>query len=492
MLPKCGQTSAKTHMDKRRLAFGTLASGFANAFKVCLQFVMLPLMARLLGPNEFGLYALAMPTIMFVMMLADGGLGASLAREPEDNAIVWSSAFWAILGAAIVLGVGVIIWSFPMASLAHQPRLPPIMATLSACLVLYALGVPSGARLLRQAKLITAATADMFANVVGAACAIALAVSGAGVWSMVAQSVVTYSVKLIIMFAVAPVVPKLKFSFSELRSHLTIGGAIVGSKLVDSGDRVLENALVGRSFGASFLGSFSLAYQIPRFLSDAVLNPLWLTLYVQALRSNDEERFQIYQRFARMAALILFPAATLGAAKADAIIDLFLGPSWRAMSPLFQLLLLTYVCTAIGGLGMAILFAKGRTSIQLRITCEMAAIRLVSVVAAPWMGIWVLWVGLPAANVYACLRVVVAACRSVDQAPTMLIKPLIVPAACAITVGLACWETTGLIRSDLLTMALEVVGSLFLYSVSLLLFDRQPLLSDLAAVRRLIWKAPTN
>jgi lipopolysaccharide exporter len=297
-------------------------------------------------------------------------------------------------------------------------------------------------------------------------------------------------VKLIIMFAVAPVVPKLKFSFSELRSHLTIGGAIVGSKLVDSGDRVLENALVGRNFGASFLGSFSLAYQIPRFLCDAVLNPLWLTLYVQALRSNDEERFQIYHRFARMAALILFPAATLGAAQADALIDIFLGPSWRAMSPLFQLLLLTYVCTAIGGLGMAILFAKGRTSIQLRITCEMAAIRLVSVVAAPWMGIWVLWVGLSAANLYACWRIIAAACRSVDRLPIMLIKPLTLPGVCAIGVGVVCWGATELFKGTIVTVFLEITGSLSLYFVCLFVLDRQRLSSDISDIRRVIWGAP--
>ena len=72
-------------MDKRRLALGTLLGGAANLCRVCLQIVMLPVMARLLGPNEYGLYALAMPTITFVTMLADGGLGSSLARESEAD-----------------------------------------------------------------------------------------------------------------------------------------------------------------------------------------------------------------------------------------------------------------------------------------------------------------------------------------------------------------------------------------------------------------------
>lgn len=477
-------------MDKRRLAFGTLVGGVANALKVCLQIVLLPLMARLLGPNEYGLYALAMPAIMFVIMLADGGLGASLAREPESNVEVWSTAFWALLGAAIVFGVCAIICSLLVAGFAHQPRLPTIIAALSPCLLLYALTVPSGALLLRRARLVIGPIGDILGNVAGAICAIALAVFGAGVWSMVAQSLVTYVIRLIVIFAGAPIFPKFKFSLFELRSHLTVGSAIVGIKLVDTGGRAIENTLIGRSFGASFLGSFSLAYQIPRFVCDALINPLWLTLYVQALRSDDEGRFQIYEKFARMAALILFPVATLGAAEADTLIELFLGRSWVAMSPLFQLFLLTYAFSAPVTLGSAILYAKGKTSIQLHITSEVAAIRIASVVLAPWTGMWSVWAGLPAANVYAGWRGVIAYCRSVDRPPTTLIKPLLIPGACAIGAGFVCWGTAGPLRGNFITVFLEIIGSFSLYLLLLILLDRQRLLNDLADLYQVILGRP--
>ena len=473
-------------MDKRRLAFGALAQGVANLFKVGLQIVMLPLMARLLGPDEFGLFALAMPTITFVMMLADGGLGSSLAREPESNVEVWSSAFWALLGAAIVLGIGVMIWSVLLAQLVHQPRLLPIMAALVVCLFLYVITVPSMALLVRQARLSVGAISDILCSVVGAICAIALAVSGAGVWSMVAQSLVVFTIRAIILIAGAPLLPKFTFSMFELRSHLTIGGSIMGIKLVDTGDRAIENALIGRSFGAGFLGSFSLAAQIPRFVCDSLINPLWLTLYVQALRSDDGERFETYEKFARSSALILFPTATLGAAQATALINLFLGPSWLAVSPLFQLILLTYAFSSAGLLGSALLYAKGRPSIQLRITSEATAIRIASVILAPWIGMWAVWIGLSAANIYACWRGVSATCRSVDRPPMMLIRPLLIPGACAIAAGLVCWAATKLVQSNFIAVFLEVIVSFSLYLLMLILLDRQRLLSDLADLVKLI------
>lgn len=94
------------------MAFGAIASGVVSIVKAVLQLLLLPVMARLLGPNEFGLYALALPTISLVTLLADGGLGSSLVREQESSTLVWSSAFWALQVMGITLAAGSAIFGF--------------------------------------------------------------------------------------------------------------------------------------------------------------------------------------------------------------------------------------------------------------------------------------------------------------------------------------------------------------------------------------------
>src|SRR5580704_16080297 len=140
-------------MSRRRLAQGTVVIGVANVLKMGLQLLTLPLLARFLGPSEYGLFGLAMPAVSFMIMLSDGGLGTSLAREPETNQDVWSTAFWFLIGSGIVLSAIVILLSFVLAALVHEPRLPAIMSALSICLILIAIAVPSGARLTRQGRL---------------------------------------------------------------------------------------------------------------------------------------------------------------------------------------------------------------------------------------------------------------------------------------------------------------------------------------------------
>ena len=51
---------------------------------------------------------------MFAVTLADGGLGVSLAREPESSTVVWSTAFWVLLLTGFCLALGVSAWGLVM------------------------------------------------------------------------------------------------------------------------------------------------------------------------------------------------------------------------------------------------------------------------------------------------------------------------------------------------------------------------------------------
>src|ERR1700732_4121279 len=134
-------------VSSRKLAFGAIASGTVSLIKGGLQLLMLPVMARLLGPEEFGIYALALPTVSFVALLADGGLGATLAREPETSSLGWASAFWVLLFTGFSLALGASAFGVFLAHLVQQPRVSPMVALLSLSLVFLVLSVPARAGL---------------------------------------------------------------------------------------------------------------------------------------------------------------------------------------------------------------------------------------------------------------------------------------------------------------------------------------------------------
>jgi len=387
-------------MSQNRLAMSAVIMAVCNVAKVGLQLVMTPTLAHLLGPSNYGLYALAQPSILFVMMLADAGLGQSLAREPEAHTKVWSSAFWLLLLLGVVLALGVAGWSFPLAMFTRQPNLPVVMTALSACIVLLTVTVPPSARLTRRGRIEAYSLVDLAANLISAAVAVGMALAGAGVWSLVGQMLCLYAVRAVGTNVLAFQRPRLEFDWRAVAPHTMLGGGIVLTKFIDSLGRLLEATVVGRRFGPSGLGMYSLAGQAAWSVVQGVNNPTGTMLYAHAIRADALEEVRLlYLRLVRVTALLTLPATMIVAALAPLLAASLLGRAWQGQAPL--LLAMIFPSQALGTLcqlGGAVLYAQGRARSQVWLSLINALLR-VSAVTLPFGGLPALAIGIAVANV---------------------------------------------------------------------------------------------
>jgi O-antigen/teichoic acid export membrane protein len=473
-------------LDRRRLAFGSMAIGVVNVTKVGLQILMLPLMARLLGPADFGLYAMALPTIGLLLVLTDAGLANSMAREPNSNRPAWSSAFWVMQGLGLVMAALAVGLSFVIAEVAQQPRLPPLMTLLSLSFIITVWGVLPTARLMRDARLEWAACSDLASTLLGAAIAITLALKGFGAWSLAAQFVVVVASRALVLNLAAPVLPEFKFDWAALRGHLGFGGAVVGSKLSGFLGPLAENAMVGRWLGAAALGSYSLSNQVPRFLYDAVGNPLWANMYVQALRQTPEETAEAFYRLLRVYSLMVIPASALGGAAMIPIVDLFLGPQWQGTGVLLTILLPGMAIGAVGGLGGALMLAAGRGWLNLALSALIMAARLAAVALIPLFGLVGAAFGLAAVAVFGLAASIWGSARAYPIDPIKVVRMLAPTIAASAIAALACWGALQLRAPGLGWIIVCELGGFALLLGLLVVFDRRGLAEDIASVRSLL------
>jgi O-antigen/teichoic acid export membrane protein len=481
-------------MNNSTLARGTLTAGVASAVKLCVQVVTLPLMARLVGPADYGLFGLAMPTVMFVLILADSGFGISLAREPESNIDIWSTATWFLFALGVGLAAAVILWSFIQAPLVKQPQLPLIMSALAICPVLLALTVPANARLLRQGRIGLSSLMDLAANLVGAGTAVTLAMLGAGVWSLVAQPVVYWLVKVVSSNTAAPFVPRARFVTKHIHSHLKIGGFILSGKLLETAGRTIEASLISRFLGAAFLGAYSFAGQLPRFLTEAVGNSLWSMLYAYALRTEDQANvLRVYRLALRFFALIVFPGVALVSVLATPIIDILLGPRWSSAITILQILLVSQAFNALAGIGTAVLYARGGARLIFRIGIEAICLRIAVVAAVPWIGFTWMAVGLGMTDLFLTYRGIFAATHALGTRPRTIFSAIAVPVVASALSGLLCWV---LARGKFNPFEMPIFGATMihmlagaiLYVLVILLLDRRGIFEDGKVVFNLLRK----
>ena len=462
------------------------AGAVANVAKIAVQLVLLPVMARLLGPSEFGLYALALPTVVFFTTLADGGLGASLAREREESTEVWSTAFWALLASCTLLALLTVGGGFVLADLSGQPRLPGLMALLSLSFPLLALTALPAARLVRRGNLVVHSVADIASTLAGAVAAVGLALAGAGAWALAVQYVLGWAVSCLVLNAAAFERPTLEFSLASLRTHVATGGTLIGSRLSELLGRQAENLLFGRLFGAAALGSFTFANQASRFLCEAAGNPLWGALYSHALREEARAVTSLHGTLSRLLASALFPASALLAAAAPQIFDLVLGPRWAAAALLVQILVPFYALNAVAAQCGAVLLAGGRNGALFWVLTVLSAGRILAFLLGPRAGAaGVAW-GIDLANLVYAAAMFSAVGVANGAGAWPLTRELIAPLAAAALGGAICHVLIASQPESVAWMAVSLAsgGGAFLLGMTVLQGRR--LMADAFAIRRVV------
>jgi PST family polysaccharide transporter len=304
-----------------------------------LQLAMLPILARLVGPAEYGLVALAIPFILFANVLADGGMSYALGRRQVVSRELESTVFWLSGGIGATLALCCCLIAWPMGAMLAQPRLPALIMALSPILFMNGLAAVSNARIIREGRFSVFAGGDLIATGAAAAVAVAAATHGLGAWSLVAQQLTLWVCKLGWVSLAGRASVGLHFRFAEARELLTFGMHTIGAMLADFVSRNIDNLIVGGVLGATALGYYAMAYQIVRVPDMLISGPCYLYIMTAFARAAHDGKPQAVQALAasalRLGSAALAPLFVGLALTADVTVPLVLGEKWlEAIAPL--------------------------------------------------------------------------------------------------------------------------------------------------------------
>jgi PST family polysaccharide transporter len=158
------------------LLWGLANNGLSRLVSVASGIVM----ARLLAPRDFGVFAVALLASDLLMSLNDVGLIAALVRQQGDVRAAARTAQTLVLVNSVVL-YALLFWlAGPFAAAVHAPDATPVVRALALTIVIDAFSaVPAGllTRALRQDR---RALADLSGIAVGVGVSVVLAVAGLG------------------------------------------------------------------------------------------------------------------------------------------------------------------------------------------------------------------------------------------------------------------------------------------------------------------------
>ena len=274
-----------------------------------LKFVTVPILARLLSPEEFGIVAVALTAVLFVTMVGGAGLAAALVVEREEDETTIHTVFWANLAVAFLLAAGLFLSAAPIAAAVGAAGGAAVLKVLALIVPLQLAGDVAYALLARRMAFDRDAFWSVIAESAAALSAVALALGGWGLWALVAQVFISASVRLAGLLIATGYRPRLAFSFRRLRRLLGFGVPLMGSEVFNFITFQSPLVIVSRMLGITEAGAYSAANRFSSIPNQVVLAALMGVLFptFSHIADDAERRTRALMLATRTCTVLLAP-----------------------------------------------------------------------------------------------------------------------------------------------------------------------------------------
>ncbi|SFL84285.1 lipopolysaccharide biosynthesis protein [Rugamonas rubra] len=328
------------------------------ALQLCTQVVL----ARMLGPEVYGLFALGLIVMTFSNFLADFGFSWGLIQNQQiDDKDIRFAFTWQFIsgGVATVL---LFLLAPMVAQYFNEPRVEPIVRWLSLTCVISAVTAPASSLLRRNMDFRALNIIQITSYVVGyLVVGIGCAYMGLGVWSLVAAWLTQTLSAFLLSILRHPHSWWPLLWYPGARDFTQVGVTVFATNLCNWFLNNLDRIFLGRYLNAHAVGLYNIAYNLantPNSLFLTALQPAFLA--AGARLQDDRARLrEAYLSVIAMIWIVIAPMFVALACIAGDLIGTVYGPAWADSASLFAILALAMPLYITWGMSTPILWNTG-------------------------------------------------------------------------------------------------------------------------------------
>lgn len=339
-------------------------SAVSTVARFGLQLIAQVVLARTLGPETYGIFAIGMLVLTFAGFFSSFGFSWSLLRRAsvceEDVRFAWT---WQML-VGLVTTLTVYLLAPYLAEYFREPRSLPVIQWLSLACLLSAATAPSTYLLQRDLNFRAAGLIQVGSYAAGyIAVGMPMALAGCGAASLVAAWLVQLVVALVASYALKPHALRPLFWYTGAMATMGTGRAVFLTNVVNWLLGNLDRVLIGRLLNAHALGLYNVAYNLAVLPNSLLLGALQPTFMAAGTRlQNEPERLgRAYFQIISSIFVLVFPAFVFMALISPDLVHLLYGSQWSEAGWVLQILFLGMPFYVILGLSTPVLWNTGRT-----------------------------------------------------------------------------------------------------------------------------------
>lgn len=324
----------------RKATTGTIYAFLGSYAVTAINFIAGIILARILAPEHFGVFALTIFYLTAFSVIKDWGAESAVLYRQDKEKETASTLFFLQVGLS-VLAIILALASSLLLKKVYDPQVATILLILAIFALVESLGAIPRTLLEKKIEFKKLSFLEVFATFFAALAAIFFALQGFGIWALVVQRICLISLKTLGFWLFSRFRPIFAIDKQIISWFFkTFGLPIFLSSLASVFLFQFDNFLIGTFVSATILGYYTKAFQfatLPTQLITQVISRVAFPVYAKC-QDDREKLASAFTIFLKGIWRLSLPMAIGLFVLAPDIIKVLLGEKWLPAAPLLRIL----------------------------------------------------------------------------------------------------------------------------------------------------------
>lgn len=354
----------------RRVVHGGIWSFLLNGTDKLLRLVRIIVLARLLAPEDFGLFGITMLALSALDRLTKTGFNVALIQKPKDIRNDLDTAWLIQVGRGLILATVLVAIAPLVASFFDEPDAATLVRWLAVVAALRGFKNIGVVYFRKEIEFHKQFIFRLSSTVPDLLVALTTAVILQNAWALVLGLIAGSLTQTTFSYLIHPYRPRFRFDRDRAKDLFDFGKYITAQStvlfLLTEGDDVI----VGKVLGATSLGLYQVAYKLSNIAATQithVISGVTFPAYSKLQAQPRKLQRALLRTLATVTFLALPVAGGLGVLAPD-ITSIFLGQQWLPMVPAMQAMCIFGALRAISATFGPVYRALARVDVPLKIS----------------------------------------------------------------------------------------------------------------------------
>jgi len=355
---------------KMQVNYGIKWVGISTFFLRASRFITSIILARLLAPEMFGIIAMANVAIETIGIVRQIGVGSAFIQkhyDPKTEEIAANTTFIMALIVNAILFVFSFLVSPAIASFFNSDELEKILKVMFLLFIFDGLFMVPNLILIKKLEFGKHSICQVIESIFYAFIGISLAFFNFGVWSLVFAQLSSRLIFGILVFKISGWRPHFEFNYDIAKELFDYGKYIWGFIVVSTIGKAVDKSVVGKLWGSSSLGFYSIAFNLCTLLVKLIsfmVDRIGFPVFSQMQEDHKRLRKSFNKVLSNVSIITIPLCLGLFAVSNEFIISIY-GHKWEPVVPLVKVLAFYAMCQSLSSVPGTILKAIGKVNIIL-------------------------------------------------------------------------------------------------------------------------------